>query len=249
MRSYRLPAVICAALLPLNCLAVPITYEFSGVIDQAGGRAPPEGQVFESIIPFFTEFSASITYDNETPVERQNANSSRYLHAITAATISFGPEGSLGVFEFDNRPIRPEFGYSSSIVFLNDAVGSRGEVFDQFFMTASLGNRPGDPANMYRTLGFTMIDLNAQQISAGQSLLDPLPLMSPSLGFRSISFGYNLIDDAGQDIDQSGVSTQNITIRQVTSVPEPGTWSLLAAGLFGIGFARRRRPHLMCEAR
>src|SRR6187399_847447 len=44
MRSNRLPAIICAAFLPLSVFATPLTYEFSGIVD--GGiwddNTPPE---------------------------------------------------------------------------------------------------------------------------------------------------------------------------------------------------------------
>ena len=40
----------------------------------------------------------------------------------------------------------------------------------------------------------------------------------------------------------AGVGSSDVTLRQVQrSVPEPGTWSLLAVGLAGIWLAARRR--------
>jgi hypothetical protein len=48
--------------------------------------------------------------------------------------------------------------------------------------------------------------------------------------------GYSLSN--GDTLDISSVSTLNFSVTDVT--PEPGTWTLLALGLGGIGLMRRR---------
>jgi hypothetical protein len=79
--------------------------EFSGQVSMAGGPAPPEGEMFVPIIPFGTEFTGFFTYESETPVSTQVPGFLGYNNPITGATISFGPGGSLGVFNFADKPI------------------------------------------------------------------------------------------------------------------------------------------------
>src|SRR6185369_3880199 len=81
MNSTRLLAGVCAVLLPLAASAMPVTYEFSGFVNLAGGSAPPEGEMFEPIIPFATEFTGSFTIENETPITAQQPGALVYSNA------------------------------------------------------------------------------------------------------------------------------------------------------------------------
>jgi hypothetical protein len=59
--------------------------------------------------------------------------------------------------------------------------------------------------------------------------------------FHQLSFGYLLIDEAGNDLSAS-VSSQQIKLALVpTSVPEPDALPLLGAGLAAMWLVRRRR--------
>ena len=95
MRSHRLPAIICVALLPLTSLATPMTYQFSGQTQFGGydGETTPESF---PIVPWGTEFTGSFTYESETPGTYITPEFLNYRGAMTGATISFGPGGSLG---------------------------------------------------------------------------------------------------------------------------------------------------------
>src|SRR5690349_9709103 len=118
MRSKRLSAVVCAALLPLSALATPFTYEISGSIDSAfWDEYTPEE--FRPMLPSGTTFTGTFTYESETPATVDTDAVKIYNGALTAATFSFGPGGSLGVFAFDGTH-NPGFTSPSDILVLND---------------------------------------------------------------------------------------------------------------------------------
>ena len=242
MNSHRLLAGICLALLPLTATAVPVTYAFTGQVTTFGYTTPDDGSFLDPFIPFNTEFIGSFTYENETPASYQATNVLQYQGAITGASISFGPGGSLGVFNFADQPFSGYTTQSSFINFINDVEFAGNPPYDQFSLTAAIGSAPGDPANMYRSLSFSTSDYSAQAIPTGQTLLDPLPVDAFLANFHQLSFGFSLYDDAGNQIDAQGIGSQQITLALVpNSVPEPGTLPLLGVSLAGIFLAMRRR--------
>jgi hypothetical protein len=236
MRMRHLPAIIVAALSPVTSVAVPVTYEFSGQFTGAAGRTPPDGGEFVPLVPFGTEFNASFTYDSATLPAYDAQGWRIYLNPITAASISLGSGGSLGVFNFAARPDDIE---SSRISLLNDLAFGGSLPFDELDIGASLGNQPDDPAHMRRWMSFGTWDPTALQLTGEETLGDPLSL--PPSVFHQFTFGYSLWDDAGVPVDQASVDSQQVTVRRVTSVPEPGTWSLFAVGLAGVWVMTRRR--------
>lgn len=240
MRFHRLPAVVCAALLPLSAFATPFTYEISGTIDSAWWDefAPAE---FQQMLPSGTAFTGTFTYESEAPATFESDEVKIYNGALTAASFSFGPGGSLGVFAFDGTH-NPGSSSPSDILVLNDLEYEGNPPFDQFNLSSSLGRLPTDPENVFRSWGFGAFGFDTGVVPAGWSLLDPLPIDSLLTGFHSFSFGYSQYGVDGQLLFSAGVGSNNVTLRQVQrSVPEPGTWSLLGVGLAGIWLATRRR--------
>ena len=242
MNSHRLLAGICFALLPLTATAIPVTYEFTGQVSTFGYDTPPDGSVLDPFIPFGSQFSGSFTYENETPAYYEAPGVLQYQGAITGATISFGSGGSLGIFNFVNQPYAAYTSQSSNITFINDLEFNGNPPYDQFNLTAAMGNAPGDPANMYRHLSFSTSDYSAQAIPPGQRLLDPLPVDAFLANFHQLSFGYQVFDEAGNQIDAQSIGSQRITLALApTSVPEPGTLPLMGVGIAGMFLAMRRR--------
>jgi PEP-CTERM motif-containing protein len=241
MRSIRLCAAFCAALLPLAAAAAPFKYEFSGSVEYSiwDDIAPAE---LKPLIAFGTEFTGSFTYESETPASTQSGNFLAYRGAITSATISFGPGGSLGIFNFDPGAWLPAGSSSSNITFLNDVEFGGNPPYDQFTLGAILGSAPGDAAYSNRSFGINASGFDTGIIPAGQTLLDPLPIDSLLSGFHSFNFSYAQYDESGSLLWGSTVGSNQFALRQVqASVPEPGTWSLLGVGFLGIWLATRRR--------
>ena len=242
MHLRRLFACLCAVSLPLAASAVPMTYQFSGVVSIATATTPPDGSLPVPIIPFGTEFTGFFTYESETPVANQAPGILQYLGAMTDAAISFGSAGEFGVYHFEQKPFGAYTSQSSAISIINDLEFNGNPPYDQFSFTAAMGAAPGDPALMYRYLGFSTGDYTGQQIPPGQTLLDPLPVEAFLSGFHQLSFGYSLFNDAGEEIDSAAVGSQEITLTLTpTPVPAPGTLSLFGAGIVGLWMATRRR--------
>jgi len=241
MRSKFLPAIVCAAFLPMSALATPFTYEFTGIV---GGSIWDDSapEALKPLIPYGTAFTGTFTYESETPVSFQDTGVLQYRGAITAATFSFGAGGSAGVWNFTGGLTSPTATTSSNVLFLNDLEFNGNPPYDQFNIGSSVANLPVDPANVYRSWGFAASGFDTGIIPAGQTLLDPLPIDSLLSGFNSLIFAYSQYDANGELLYGSSVIASDLTMRQVnTSVPEPGTWSLLVVGLAGIWLAGRRR--------
>ena len=242
MVSHRLLAGIGLALLPLTATAIPVTYEFSGQVGFFQYETPPDMSLLDPFVPFGSEFNGSFTYENETPFSFQGTNFVSYPNSITAATISFGPGGSLGEFNFVNQPYAPYTSQSSSIQFVNDLELAGNPPYDQFNLVAAMGNAPGDPSNMYRTLSFSISDYSAQAIPPGQTLLDPLPVDAFFATNHQLSFGFSLVDEAGNQFGDQSLGSQQIKLALVpASVPEPGTLPLLGVSFAGLLLAMSRR--------
>ena len=64
----------------------------------------------------------------------------------------------------------------------------------------------------------------------------------PEGTFWDAGIGVRLWDENGNYLAQAGYGGYLTSIRRVpTSVPEPGTWAMMVAGLLGVVLVRRRR--------
>ena len=102
MRIHRLPAVVLAALMPFAAVAVPVTYEFTGIVNMgSGGGFPPE---FEPPVPLGSEFYGSFCAEDSTLATYQDTGFLAYLNFVTHASASFVSGGSTETFSFAPLP-------------------------------------------------------------------------------------------------------------------------------------------------
>lgn len=232
MNSARCIGLLLAALLPLNASAVPVSYVFSGNVDFATAKAPDSPDVLPvPMIPFYTPFTGFFTYDDSALPETPVPGYDLYRDSITAASISFGTDGSLGTFMLGSGGITVADGPSLGPGFS-----------DEVDVALSLTPAANDPPYLFRHMNISGIGLGADVVSPEQSISN-LPFdQFKQQGYLALSFGFEQLDAAGNEIDYGSVGAQgqDFQISRVTSVPEPTTLSLWIIALFGMGTMVRR---------
>jgi hypothetical protein len=237
MRSTRNAACLLGLLLPLTAAAVPVTYEFTGVVNNFNHSGddifmPPP-------IPFGTTFAGSFTLEDSTPVYSQATGYVTYRGVVTAAQLSFDGGGA-GSFEYVGATL-PNVGSGSYLTFINDLEYLGNPPYDQFNFGTSVNLLPGDAAGTSRGFSLYYGSFDTNLLPAGLTIADPLPVAN--LLAAGVGFGFDLqeFDANGNPAFTSSLGGALTSLTQVqTSVPEPSTLALLAAGLLGLG-ARRRR--------
>jgi hypothetical protein len=239
MASRTLPALVLAV-LPLSAAAVPVTYEFSGVLNQRGSSLP---EWYEYEFPMMAEFSGSFVLDTDVLPLGGDANSAFFYDIVSDFQVRFGPGGSLGGYSQSDRPMFDGYPYTSSGYFLND-FPSNGEgptfYYDMVNFSGNLHASPGDSPYLERYFTLGGFSFEGTMFPALPTLADfPLPSF-PSTDSWSMSVGATLYDAAGNHLAQASFGGTLTDLRRVTSVPEPATWGLLLAGMLGAVALRRR---------
>ena len=251
-KTFAAAAVICAG--PAS--AIPVTFDFSGTVAQvliadfAAGGAPTldlstAGQAFSAqfiidtdlfgpALSTASEFGDRLTFNTELP------------GAVTSSLMINGE--SIEIAPFSSN--RGNAGFLDSY-----GVVSRGLAPDQFNVTAnSVDVTPLGPAAA-RALSFSFVAdyqsfenpeaaLTWFDFSPGFGLdqLATLPLLEALR--TSLTLGDLLFDCSGAQCQLASTRQTmfNVTSssRTVASVPEPGALGLLAIGLAGAWFTRRR---------
>ena len=207
------------SLITGTAMASPISWVASGtIVGTAGDSAslplsPQPGDAF----------SYSITFDNETPDTDISTGAGNFPGAILSATFSIGGQSY-------DLPV----GAGSLAYTYND---SGADYYQLTFQTQSapFGTYP----NLVSQFGFSSTSPLAFDT-------DALPTFPPSdLSIYQVSFDlYELqnSDQASGTVPFPTIFGQvNSIVMQPTSVPEPTTAALLAIGLLGMGWVRRRR--------
>ena len=157
-----------------------------------------------------------------------------------------GPGQSVSLFLSIDALLNPYFSYASMIIPSNDAFIANGDP-----LAHSLFDMSG------AFIGASFIVLGTGARDAGTEVNDEVPMNTAFFGQTTPNTGVTeggtvqvhggfipggpILSDpmfAGADFTASGYQIAQITVEQV---PEPSTWLLLAAGLAGVAWTRRRR--------
>jgi hypothetical protein len=233
MKNRSILALLAAA-LPLAAMATPVRYEFTGELNSRG-TSLPEWYTFE--FPNGTAFSGSFILETDAVPYAADASLAFYGAAVTNVQVSFGVDGSLGTYSQSDRPIFDGYPYTSNLYFLDDFDSASGFGYDYVSLAVNLEPAPGDSPLMLRSFSLSGLSLDASMFT-GVPALDQFPQFAPQ---DLWSMGVGVLLGEGEGQQQAGFGGSVTSLRQVSSVPEPATWTLLAAGLAGVGIARRRR--------
>lgn len=110
-------------------------------------------------------------------------------------------------------------------------------------------------ASAVGTGGFTVFTITSPGTFASNALLlSPVveaaaPFSNWSFSFTAATSGSLAYELGTSRATNEGPIVDNIVISRSSTVPEPSTWALMAAGLGAIALVARRRPGRNCEAR
>lgn len=234
-------AIACslAVLSAAPALAVPVTYEFAGT---AAGSNPIGNYFYDFGVPYFAPISGLITIESDATPYYEDASQKNYYDMLTAMSVQFGADGAFGTYTGPGGlQVPPPGGWNSSSMGLSTGFYNDGTPWDQVAIYGSLLNQPGDTANNIYTR-FALWGVSSDNVFDTFPSLDQLPERE---AFGTLPMGFDLTrsqyDDAGQWLGQTTLHANLTSFRRVTSVPEPGTWALFAAGLLAMFVVRRSR--------
>jgi hypothetical protein len=229
MKSMRRSACLLAAIFPLTAAAVPVTYQFSGTVTSGGWSGSEIVEPRVPLIPWFTEFSGRITIEDSTP-GFESGGYSYFQDAITEFSASFGPGGSLGVFELLPAATPAVTGFHSFVDFFDDA-GSPSMPYDNFTAWAAAAAQPGDTPDKHWNLSLSAFSMDTTRLQPGHSLLDPWPLDAwVNASELQFNVGYSRYDADGHWVGGRSSGGRITSITQVP-VPEPSALWLCAVAL------------------
>jgi len=236
MRIRTLAAVCSIAVLSsAPVLAIPVTYEFAGTTNSL----EPIGNYFHNFgIPYFTPLSGQITLESDTAPYYEDATQKNFFDVVTSVNVQFGTGGEFGTYSGPSGlQVAPPWGWNSSSLGLGTGFYNDGAPYDQVAIYGSLAGQPGDAANVYYR--FELWGVTTLNVFDTFPSLDQLPNKE---AFGPLPMGFNLVttqyDDAGTWLGQTTLHA-NLSSFNAVPVPEPGTWGMFVAGLFGVLLARR----------
>jgi len=252
-------AVAMASAVPAS--AIPVTFEFTGTVQSTWDSDFEAGTENHDAGPIGAAFSAQFTFDTDLFGPPESIES-EYDHRITYSSQLSGAYASSLVINGTTINLTPFSTNTASVYFtdsrgwLEHEDGSREITPDSWGL--SLRSEEITPLGRTRSnefgFGFTA-DIDFEDPTGGPGLfdlsrgidLDSIATVPMLGGFynRPISIHQSDTFSCAERCQLSGSSGTLMVIssitRSATSVPEPGSLGLLAAGLAGAWFARRRQ--------
>lgn len=197
-----------------SAFAIPVTWEATGTFHTLMGNG--DGSLVPLNAQVGDEFTFRFTFDSDAPDTNASPEFGTYFFAIQSAEVTVrGLTYTPTTFQYISIYDLPSF----------DRVEFYGNSDDD-----------NDPTTGVQGFGFLLDDYTGTTFSN-----DSLPLDPPSLD----GFNWRNFTLAGSGPATEGLQNElrgDITSLRRVSVPEPGTIGMLAFGIGGLFFARRRRP-------
>jgi len=210
-----IPLSVCVtlmALCPLAAHSIPITYSFSTGTSATGNNS--------ALVTALDGMSVTGTFDYDSSSPATGTVSGGAIDGSTIYNQGIANlAGSVGSNLFSDL-----FG---GIIVGDDVIGSTSDFFRLSFNIDGTGFNIGDFALIGLRIDWIEGPIVPTDFLSGQGLPDVL-----------FDFPGRLALDFASSTESGTVFFSGAT---VTSVPEPATLSLLAAGLLGVGLSRRKR--------
>ena len=257
---WRNVLVAAAIVSAAPASAIPVTFDFTGTVQSIYYVDFVTGEQVNDAGPTGAAFSAQFIIDTDLfgpPVSSETDYSDRIDYnsslagAVNSSLVINGAAVNLTPFSTNTSSVY----FGNSLGVFEDADGNRAIAPDQWGLNLISEELTPIGRTGYRGLSFSFVaDFDASDPTGGPGWFDfspgidldsiaTLPMLSTYGGAPSIFLTDRHYGCAERclttDFTITALTVATVT-RSATSVPEPGTLSLLAAGLAGAWFMRRR---------